>query len=216
MSIVPNFIQLESDGLEFVVETNLNLAYASKRATARMLNIDESTVRKDLTCGNYTVVTASIPTEKGMQSADLIPAHVVFKLAIKRNPELAEKMGEAGANIYMLKAAGYEIKVVETAQEAHPIADPTKLGRNFFAWDERKSPQVLRVLKKIVKANKGKAFLMLREDVSGLCIQDIYNAQTGARLYSFFAYMANVSAVVEMQRFTQERLNAGAKLVVRN
>jgi hypothetical protein len=36
-SIVPNYVQLEVDGLEFVVETSKRLAFASKSATARLV-----------------------------------------------------------------------------------------------------------------------------------------------------------------------------------
>jgi hypothetical protein len=109
-NIVPNYIQIEAgDGTEFVVDTTNGLAYASKRATARMIGVDESTVRRDLTCGGLPVVNAPIPTAKGVQGADLISAAVVLRLATKRNPELALKMGEAGANLYMLGLAGYKM-----------------------------------------------------------------------------------------------------------
>jgi phage antirepressor YoqD-like protein len=111
-SIVPNFVRFDSQGLELVVDTTTSKAYASKRATARMLEVDEKTVRN--CADSYTVINAQIQTPAGLRSADLIPAFVVFKLAQKYHPQLADRMGDAGANLYLLNLAGYKAQIVES------------------------------------------------------------------------------------------------------
>jgi phage antirepressor YoqD-like protein len=117
-NIVPsNFVRFDADGLELVVDTSTGKAYASISATARMLETARSTVQSAiLTCRDFSTKSAEIPTNKGLQAAELLPAFAVFKLAQKYHPRLADAMGEAGANLYLLKLAGYEPKIVESPQ----------------------------------------------------------------------------------------------------
>lgn len=112
-SIVPsNFVRFDSEGLELVVDTSNGKAYASISATARMLGVSKSTVSSAF--GNQETTKAQIHTESGSKTVRLVPAFVVYKLAQKYRPLLADAMGAAGANIYMLALAGYQTKVVET------------------------------------------------------------------------------------------------------
>jgi hypothetical protein len=85
------------------------------RVTARMLNIAQGKLRvtnqgevmKD-------VIKAEVTTPGGIQGdVILLDSATIFRLAFTYNPELALKMGEAGAAVYMLKQAGYQVKVVE-------------------------------------------------------------------------------------------------------
>jgi hypothetical protein len=116
-SIVPTYERFDANGLELVVDTSTGKAYASIRAASRMLEAPESTIRLALKgAQDYGVVNAEIQTPGGLQGAQLYSSDVVFKLAIKYHPELAVKMGSAGANVYMLKLAGYSI----AAQEIKP------------------------------------------------------------------------------------------------
>jgi phage antirepressor YoqD-like protein len=111
-NIVPNFVRFDSEGLELVVDTITGNAYASKSATARMLEIDEKTVRNQVNSSDkYSIITAQIPTAAGLRSSDLLPANAVFKLALKYHPLLAEAMGAAGANVYLLGLAGYKVEI---------------------------------------------------------------------------------------------------------
>jgi hypothetical protein len=114
-NIVPSFEQFKSDdGLELVVNITTGLAYASISATARMLGIDRSNLKRVLKGGsNFTVLDAEVSTAGGIQGCSLLSASVVFSLAIDINPDLAKKMGDAGANLYMLKLAGYTTKIEE-------------------------------------------------------------------------------------------------------
>jgi phage antirepressor YoqD-like protein len=111
-SIVPsNFVRFDADGLELVVDTSTCKAYASLSAAARMLEIPKSTAQ-----GVYAKINttdAKIHTNGGLQGVRLIDSETLYDMALDYNKSLARKMGSAGANVYMLKLAGYEIKPVE-------------------------------------------------------------------------------------------------------
>jgi phage antirepressor YoqD-like protein len=129
-AIVSDFVCFNDDGLELVVNTSTGLAYASARATARMLETSDTNIHNELKnpANNFIVSKAEIPTSQGVRTANLLPAGVVFKLAFKYHPVLAQKMGEAGANLYMLKLAGYEPKIVETPQIPTDYASALRLA----------------------------------------------------------------------------------------
>jgi phage antirepressor YoqD-like protein len=110
-SIVSDFACFNADGLELVVNTSTGLAYASVSAAARMLEISKSTVSAAF--DNHETTEAQLLTVSGSKTVRLASADVVFDLAFKHHPGLAKRMGTAGANLYMLKLAGYEAKVVE-------------------------------------------------------------------------------------------------------
>lgn len=116
-----NFVRFDSEGLELVVDTATGKAYASISATARMLEISKSTVSQAF--GNHETTDAQINTPSGLQSVRLASAFVVFKLAQKYRPLLADRMGEVGANVYMLGLAGYQTKVVETPKIPQSYAE---------------------------------------------------------------------------------------------
>ncbi len=125
-NIVPsNYVRFDSEGLELIVDTSTGKAYASISATARMLETNKGTISDAIAkgVGDCTVVNAEIQTAGGLQGVRLVPAFVVYKLAQKYHPLLADRMGEAGANVYMLGLAGYKVaiespKVPQTYAEA--------------------------------------------------------------------------------------------------
>jgi hypothetical protein len=106
--------RFDRDGLELFVDESTGLAYAHQAAMRRMFAIDSkggSLTRALQGVPKSLVKTAEIPTAKGIQGVTLYPSDVVFSLAIKFNPALAEKMGSAGANVFMLGMAGYQIEI---------------------------------------------------------------------------------------------------------
>jgi phage antirepressor YoqD-like protein len=116
MSNLTNFERFDADGLELVVNTTTGLAYASISATARMLNLENIQVKRALEKGGYenVLITAEIPTAGGVQGGTkLVDSGTIFNLAIQYNIPLAKTMGAAGANLYLLKLAGYQTKIVE-------------------------------------------------------------------------------------------------------
>jgi uncharacterized protein YbjT (DUF2867 family) len=119
------------DGTEFVV-TDKGVPYASIRATARMLGVDDKSIRNAMT-GRVSalkgedlnpVINAKVQTPGGLQGANLLDAVTVYYLACHYKPELARQMGVAGAAVYMLKQVGYQVKAVET----EPNLPTDKLG----------------------------------------------------------------------------------------
>jgi hypothetical protein len=116
-----NLIKYEQRGLELWIDESTSMAYAHLSGIARMLGMDPTngTLRRRLQgLPKEVVKTAEVLTNGGIQGVPLYPASVVFKLALEFNTELAEAMGNCGANVYMLGQAGYQVKV------AAPIADP--------------------------------------------------------------------------------------------
>jgi hypothetical protein len=102
-----------NDGLEFYVDEATGLAYAHMKAIARMMGMESTrTLERRLQKVSLSdVKTAEIQTTKGLRTASLYPASVVFELAFEFNPKLAKAMGAAGANIYMCGLAGYQTAI---------------------------------------------------------------------------------------------------------
>jgi phage antirepressor YoqD-like protein len=157
------FERFDNNGLELVVNTDTGLAYASKKAAARMLGVTKETVGSQafkLGGEDYDVVGAKINTPGGLQEARLVSASIIFKLAVKYNPDLAIKMGEAGANQYMLNLAGYKLKPVE---QTPPRLPQTKLEWMLEAVEAEKrliaAEEAKQALEAQIEADKGKVLL---------------------------------------------------------
>jgi Phage antirepressor protein KilAC domain len=110
---IEQYQSFNQDGLELVINTATGEAFASQRATARMLGVDPVILRRLRGEDKLAIKTAEINTPGGLQGVSLITAQDIFKLAVKYNPELAIKMGTAGATVYVYGLAGYSIKPVE-------------------------------------------------------------------------------------------------------
>lgn len=95
---------------EFVIDKTSGQVHASLSATARMLNVSEATIRRAVTNAgdSINVINATIPTSSGNRPVRLLSSLEVFHLAYSYNKPLAEAMGTVGANLYLLKEAGYE------------------------------------------------------------------------------------------------------------
>jgi len=113
-----NLVRIENnDGLEFHVDTDTNLAYASVRATERMLGVKPGTLNMFWKTKEgakfHAAQTTEVQTQQGLQAAKLFSSEQVFDLAFKYNLELARRMGAAGANVFMLGIAGYKVQAVK-------------------------------------------------------------------------------------------------------
>jgi hypothetical protein len=137
-----NLTRFDAHGLELFVDQNTGRAYASQSATARMCSKGESTIRQWITSQSIEVLEAEILTTTGLKTSQLLPAESVFKAALKYCPELAEKMGAAGANVYMCGVAGYKVAV--TTNE-----DLQRLERQFLP-----TPSI-KLIKEAAKLYKG-------------------------------------------------------------
>jgi hypothetical protein len=116
-----NLQVFNNDGIELVIDSETGEAFATQSGYARMSGLSKQAVSKRIQGVNQVdIKTAEIVTDGGLQGVNLIPAKTVFKWLIKDNPELAEKMGEAGATVFIYKLAGYEPNAPQVNQS---IAD---------------------------------------------------------------------------------------------
>jgi hypothetical protein len=107
------------NGIELVIDTSTGEAFATQAGYARMSGVSKQAVSKRfLSVNQEGLKTAEIVTASGLQGVNLIPAKLVYRWSLKDNLELAEKMGEAGATVYMHQLAGYSVTstVVEPAR----------------------------------------------------------------------------------------------------
>jgi hypothetical protein len=98
------------------------------RGAASILGVEPSTVHRRLNKGvaETAYLSAEIQTEGGLQGVALITPAVLFRLAMRYNPDLAVAMGTAGAHIFMLGLAGLQVKPVAPPASTHPQLPPHK------------------------------------------------------------------------------------------
>jgi hypothetical protein len=110
-----NLTRYESnDGVELVINTQTNEAFATVMGYSRMSGISKQAVSKRLSknaVNQNGMKKAEILTPGGVQGVNLIPADIVFDWLFDDNPQLARAMGVAGANIYMQRMAGYKAEI---------------------------------------------------------------------------------------------------------
>lgn len=135
------------DGLELVIDTVTGESFASQTGYSRMSGISQQAVNKRcLTYNQDELKQAGIITATGFKTYNLIPAKIVFKWLIKDNPELAEKMGEAGATIFLYKLAGYEPKTEQFNQSIADIFNQTTEIENACYKLKAQNPDAYRRL----------------------------------------------------------------------
>jgi hypothetical protein len=103
-----NLVPVEGSELEFFVDKNTGRVYASIRATARIVNCNESTIRDCIAARKIDAKLAEIPTAGGTQGAQLLSAEAVFRLAILYDPELAFRMGLVRPNQFFQALCGLD------------------------------------------------------------------------------------------------------------
>jgi hypothetical protein len=117
--------KFEHDGLELYIDEATGLAYAHRAAIKRMFGIesDDRTLRRRLEgVAKDKVKMAEIQTVTGLKTVALYPSEAVFKMAIEFAPDIAEKMGACGANVYLCGLAGYQITIAAKPKTALELA----------------------------------------------------------------------------------------------
>ena len=122
-----NLTRFDNDGLELVIDTKTGEAYATQSGYARMSGISLTGVAKRLEklVNQNEAKKAEINTGYGFKVVNLIPAKLVFKWLMTDRLELAEKMGEVGATVYLHQVAGF--KVNSSATTETPKIESVKL-----------------------------------------------------------------------------------------
>lgn len=106
-----NLQRYNSDDIELVIDNTTGEAFATERGYALMSGLSQQAVNKRTRKpDNQTIVKkAETLTTQGLRTNNLIPADTVFLWLMKDNPELAVKMGQVGATIYLHQLAGYKV-----------------------------------------------------------------------------------------------------------
>jgi len=135
-----NLERFDRDGIELFINRKTGEAWATVRGYARMSKKAQSTVqsrldrmsegeRNTLTKMTEIEIPEGVQGERiTLQAVRLIPAKLVFKWAIKDNPQLAEAMGAAGATVYIHQLAGFKIDSEAIAEPKPTPSQPTLLS----------------------------------------------------------------------------------------
>jgi hypothetical protein len=106
-----NLTRFDRDGLELFVDENTGRAYSSIRGTARMVGKHPQTITRWIGGAQIETLEAEVLTGGGLQGVTLLTSEQVFDVALKYCPDLAKKMGAAGANTFICGMAGYQVTI---------------------------------------------------------------------------------------------------------
>ncbi len=118
-----NLTNYNKDGLELVIDTQTGEAFASIRATARIVDKNKSSIH-DYVNGKLqgvrqmTLKNAEVQTPGGIQGVRLLSEEQIVEVVTKYKPELLAKFAKLGVRVFLHQLAGYEVK--STAIEVKP------------------------------------------------------------------------------------------------
>jgi hypothetical protein len=170
-----------SDSIELVIDIETGEAFATQAGYARMSGLSKQAISKRCLKGvnQNELKTAEILTPGGLQGVRLIPAKQAFQWLIKDNPELAFKMGEVGATVYLHQLAGF--KISSSAIEEKP-----------------KTPQTyLEALKALVKSEEEKELLRIENEQLAEEVEQLAEAVDELFDYSSIIRIAKFNNVCE-------------------
>jgi len=117
--------RFEKDGIEILIDAATGESFASISGYARMSGKHKDTI--STRCASVVpedLKRAEIMTGSGIQGVVLIPEKLITKWIMKDNPELAEKLMDAGVRVFLHKTAGF--KVTSNAIEPQPKLPPVR------------------------------------------------------------------------------------------
>ena len=103
--------RFNKDGLELIINIDTGEVFASKRALARMCEVSETSIRKWIGANQIDFKQAQIPTNSGLQCADLLNEDTIYKALAKYNPNLLAQCAKAGLRVYLHGLAGYKYEL---------------------------------------------------------------------------------------------------------
>jgi hypothetical protein len=107
-----NLTRFDTESLELFIN-EAGECFASIRGMARMVGVNEKTIRRFLTAAQINVKTTEIPTNKGIRSADLLDEDAILEAVIKYKPELFKQFAKLGLRFYLHKVSGFKVEEVQ-------------------------------------------------------------------------------------------------------
>lgn len=105
-------VSYKSNNIEFIIDNKTGEAFATIRGYARMVNKAVSTINERFEGVRFgELKTAEVLTAGGLQGVRLIPADLVFDMALEDCIELARAMGKAGATTFMHQLVDFKVPV---------------------------------------------------------------------------------------------------------
>lgn len=115
------------DGIEIVIDTTTGESFCTQSGYAKMSGLTQQAINKRCKAYNQEAFKkAEMLSPSGLQGYNLIPAKLAFKWLLKDNPSLAEKMGEAGATVYLHQIAGYKVSSAVVPAQVFPQSSSTQ------------------------------------------------------------------------------------------
>ena len=118
-------------GIEVLVDLNTGASFLGIKGYARISGLSKQAISKRVQklttqgVNQNSLEKAEIQTTGGIQAVNLIPENLFTQWIINDKPELAIKIMQAGARIYLHGLAGYKYEAVEQA----PTFDIESLSR---------------------------------------------------------------------------------------
>ena len=111
-----NLTRFEQDGIEIVIDTTTGESFASISGYSRMSGLSKQAISKRCTVNQIDLKKAEMVTTTGTKTVNLLTESTITKWIIKDNPEMAEKLMQAGVRVYLHKVAGYEVTSTAVVQ----------------------------------------------------------------------------------------------------
>jgi hypothetical protein len=101
--------RFDTESLELFINEN-GECFASIRGIARMVEVTPKTIRRFLSEAQIERKTAKIPTNKGIQSGDLLDEDAIMEVIIKYKPGLFKQFAKLGLRFYLHSVVGFKYK----------------------------------------------------------------------------------------------------------
>jgi hypothetical protein len=99
--------RFDSNDLELFINSN-GECFASIRGMARMVGVNDGTIKRFLTASQITVKRAEVPTIKGLRTADLLDEDAILEAIVKYKPELFKQFAKLGLRFYLHSVVGFK------------------------------------------------------------------------------------------------------------
>ncbi len=107
MNISIDLVPYENDGLEFLVDKITGEMFATISAVGRIVERNESTIRRFLTSRKIELKLAQVQTVTGFKTSRILGEELIFEVCQKYKPQLLWLFARIGLRMYLQGLAGY-------------------------------------------------------------------------------------------------------------